>query len=180
MNSRRLTTVMLIFSILVLLVATVSADIVFSNFPDNGVYGGWCSQVALGFRIPEEDDYRLNSVQISLRHILDDSVTLQLFSDRNGLPNQALQTIDTRQVNKDNAYTFDANSGIRLNAGETYWLYIDASACNVTWDDIGESNPSGQFSIVGYMRYTNEWVDASDDGRLMLAVMIDAVVAGGS
>lgn len=178
MNRRILTIMILISALLVLLVPAASADVVFSNYPDNGVYGGWCNQVALGFTVPDDQNYQLNSVRMGLRHIIDDSVTLHLYSDDDGKPGEALQAIDTRTVRQHHTYNFSANTA-QLEAGETYWLYVDASACNVTWDDIGERAPRGDFSIVGYMRFTNEWVDASDSGRLMPSLVLDAITLGG-
>ena len=101
---------------LMLIMSTASADIVFSNYPDNGVYGGWCSEVALGFTVPQGADYQLNSVRIGLRHMIDDSVTLNIYSDNAGQPGEVLQSIGTRIVRKHHTYSFNSGS-IALKSG---------------------------------------------------------------
>jgi hypothetical protein len=158
------------------IVPSVFADEVFGNLPDNGVYGGWCSPVALGFTVPEGQNFSLDAVQLGLTHLADDTITLQVFNDNAGVPGAAVATIDSRTVTRNAIYTFSAGSGMTLAGGQTYWLYVDASACNVTWDDIGEVQPSGDFEVVGYVRYTGVWVDATDDGRLMPALLLNATV----
>lgn len=171
-----LTLTILLMALIV--VPSVLAENVFGNLPDNGVYGGWCSPVALGFEVPAGEDYRLDSVQLGLTYLAQDTITLEIYSDSAGLPSQFIATIDSRTVNQNHIYTFDANADMVLAGGQTYWLYVDASGCNATWDDIGEVQPSGEFSVVGYMRYVNEWVDATDDGRLMPAFILNATALG--
>ena len=176
-------TKLLILTILLIalaIVPSVFADEVFGNLPDNGVYGGWCSPVALGFSVPEGENFRLDAARLGLTHLANDSVTLEIYSDNEGVPGQAVATIGNRTVVRDSIYTFEAGGGMTLSGGQTYWLYVDASACNVTWDDIGEVQPSGDFSVVGYLRFTNEWVDASDDGRLMPALLLNATELSGN
>jgi hypothetical protein len=168
-----------ILMIALTLVPSVFAEEVFGNFPDNGVYGGWCSPVALGFAVPEGASFSLDNVRLGLTHLADDTITLQIFSDNAGVPGQAVATIGSRTVTHNANYTFDAAAGMSLAGGQIYWMYVDASACNVTWDDIGEVQPSGDFSVVGYLRFTDEWVDATDDGRLMPALLLNATVVSG-
>ena len=167
-----------IFVIALTIVPSVFADEVFGNLPDNGVYGGWCSPVALGFSVPEGQNFSLDSIRLGLTHLANGSITLQIFSDNEGVPGEAVATLGNQTVTQNNIYTFDAS--MTLAGGQTYWLYVDASACNVTWDDIGEVQPSGDFSVEGYLRYTSEWVDATDDGRLMPALLLNATEVSGN
>jgi hypothetical protein len=157
-----------------ILVPNVMAESIFGNLPDNGVYGGWCNAVALGFEVPAGESYQLNNARLGLTYLAQDDITLHIYNDLDGAPGQAVATIASRTVTRNNIYTFDASAGMTLAGGQTYWLYVDASECNVTWDDIGEAQPSGDFNVVGYMRYADGWVDATDDGRLMPALMLDA------
>jgi hypothetical protein len=174
------TKLLTLITLLLVLVPNVLAENIFGNLPDNGVYGGWCSPVALGIEVPQGEGYRINNVRLGLTHLAADTVTLQVYSDNDGVPGQAVATINSRTVTRNNIYTFDASTEMTLAGGQTYWLYVDASACNVTWDDIGEAQPSGDFSVVGYMRYTGEWVDASDGGRLIPALVMDATLMTGN
>ena len=159
-----------------ILVPSVMAESIFGNLPDNGVYGGWCSAVALGFEVPAGESYQLNNARLGLTYLAQDDVTLQVYNDNDGAPGEAVAVVGSRTVLRNNIYTFDANAGLTLAGGQTYWLYVDASECNVTWDDIGETQPSGDFNVVGYMRYADGWVDATDNGRLMPALMLDATM----
>jgi len=166
-------TITLIIVVLLLAIPAFAQEMM-SNLPADGVYEGWCSPVAVGFEVPAGNNYRLTNLRAALRHMNDDSLTLVLYRDNDGLPGARIATISTQTVTSDAIYDFVPGDEVVLEGGQTYWIYADASACNATWDDLGEAQPSGAFSVIGYVRQTEGWVDATLNGHLMPAFALEA------
>ena len=173
----KLTTLMIV--LLLLAIPTAFAQDVVSNLPTDNVYEGWCSPVAVGFEVPDGNNYRLTNLRAAMRHINTDNMTFTLHRDSNGTPGAMMTIVDTLTVTKDGIYNFVPGASVVLEGGQTYWIYADASACNATWDDLGASRPTGEFSIVGYVRQTDDWVDASLNGRLTPKFVLEAEALDG-